>query len=194
MTDTITQNYQGYEGANYKGGILAFLERKGAGALNAALPSELAYAIRTNFFGGGIDNPHEKILYAGHQRRNFTISWDFLKPDNLEDEKILLDIINIFRRNSIGYYENVIIKPPTYWNIEFYIQTEGSAVKPILVYKQCGFSNVAVTYGGQGEGFKVLKSGTPLLSLSMDISEVEYPTKDDVTYGVDGTIRTYDLD
>jgi len=176
--DTLTANWQGVEGAGaLAGGWTNYLTWKGAKALSGIastiLPQELVLAYKAGFLGSAIDNPHEKLLFAGHERRTFDIAWEFLKPESEEDEKVLSDIISIFRKTSVGTYETLVIGPPPTWEIEFY---SFPMTDPYLIYEKCGVS-ASVGFGGDGNEFKAMESGMPFMSLSLSITELDYPTE-----------------
>jgi len=185
VSDSLTGEYQSIEGlGKLQQGLGDYIVWKGykalSGALGGMVPSEIAIAAKTGLLGGGIDNPHDKSLFSGHQKRSQNFSWDFLKPANKEEERELISILNVFRKSSLGSYGKVVISPPPKWKVEFYSGPLYDTSKPFLRYKSCGITNCVVNFGGDTENFNAMESGLPFISLSMTLSELEYPTKKDV--------------
>lgn len=177
--DEISAGWQGVEGMGL-GDKWAYakwkLYKSFSGIANAVLPSEVVYAMKTGKFGGGIDNPHERQAFTGHQRRNFTIAWDFLKPTSREEEETLTRIVSMFRMSALGGYGAYVITPPISWNISF---NSFPGYKNFLVYNRCGFTTVASTFGGEGD-FHAMESGMPFLSLSLTGGELDYVSQKNV--------------
>lgn len=147
-----------------------------SGVANAVLPSEVVYAMKTGAFGGGIDNPHDRLAFAGHQRRNFTIAWEFMKPESREEEEILTKIVSMFRMSALGGRGAMVITPPISWEVSF---NSFPDYKNFVKYKRVGFTTVNSTFGGEGD-FHAMQSGMPFVSLSLTCSELDYPTQKDV--------------
>lgn len=186
VSDTITGEYQSVEGVGkIEQGLGKYILWKGykalSGAIGGVIPSEIAIAAKTGLLGGGIDNPFDKLLFSGHQRRSQDFTWDFMKPANKEEERTLRAIINIFRKSSLGHYGDYVIGPPPKWKVEFYSQPTFET-KPFLRYKSCGISNCTVKFGGDGDDFNAMESGVPFMSLNLSLSELEYPTQEDVSF------------
>lgn len=153
------------------------LYKVGSGIVGNILPSEAVYSMKQGIFGGGIDNPHDRLAFAGHSRRNFTLGWDFMKPESQEDEKILSQIISAFRILSLGTYDKFVIIPPISWTIDF---MSFPNYTPLFTYKRCGFNSVQTKMGGEGE-WHAMESGFPFMSLTLEINELDYATRDDVS-------------
>ena len=187
VSDSITGEYQSVEGlGKLREGMASYIAWKGykklSGLVSSVVPSEIAIAAKTGLLGGGIDNPHDKLLFAGHQRRSQDFQWDFLKPANKEEEAVLRAIVNVFRKSSLGSYGSLVIGPPPKWKVEFYSTPLFAGSKPFLRYKSCGIQNCTVKFGSETDDFKAMESGMPFISLSMTLSELEYPTQDDVEF------------
>ena len=188
VTDSITGEYQSVEGlGKLREGMASYIAWKGykklSGLIGSVVPSEIAIAAKTGLLGGGIDNPHDKLLFAGHQRRSQDFSWDFLKPANKDEEAVLRAIVNVFRKSSLGSYGPLVIGAPPRWKVEFYsgpMFVKGG--KPFLRYKSCGIQNCAVKFGGETDDFNAMESGMPFISLSLSLSELEYPSQEDVEF------------
>jgi len=177
--DTINGSWQSVEGMGFGnlGSYLSWKLKKTLGGIaSTILPQEAVFAMKSGMFGGGIDNPHDILAFAGHSRRSFTIAWDFMKPANRRDEEILTQIVSIFRMSSLGSYGHYVIGPPVSWKVDFYSLPK---YPQYLRYRRCGFNSVSAKFGGD-ERFHAMESGMPFLSLSLDIGELDYPVKDDV--------------
>jgi hypothetical protein len=147
-----------------------------SGVANAVLPSEVVYAMKTGAFGGGIDNPHDRLAFGGHERRNVTIAWEFMKPESREEEEVLTKIISMFKMSALGGYSATVITPPISWEVSF---NSFPDYKNFVKYKRVGFTTVNSTFGGEGD-FHAMQSGMPFVSLNLTGSELDYPTQKDV--------------
>jgi hypothetical protein len=180
VTDSITADWQPVEGMGF-GSVGDYIKWKGykaiTGVLGGMIPSEVAIAAKSKFFGGGIDNPHSKLMFAGHQRRNFEIAWDFLKPENEQDEKDLESIISIFKKCMIGGYGKYVIFPNMFWEVSFYSMPN---YKAFFRYKKAVILNCTNPMGGSGDEFKAMESGLPFMSLQLSVGEYNFPTVADV--------------
>ncbi|HQL66764.1 MAG TPA: hypothetical protein PK151_04375 [Caldisericia bacterium] len=179
ISDEISAKWSNIEGMAL-GNISAYLKWKLykslSGVANAVLPSEVVYAMKTGQFGGGIDNPHERLAFAGHERRNFTIAWEFMKPESREEEEMLTKIISMFKMSALGGYSATVITPPISWEVSF---NSFPDYKNFVKYKRVGFTTVNSTFGGEGD-FHAMQSGMPFVSLTLTGSELDYPTQKDV--------------
>jgi len=179
ISDEISAQWTKIEGMAL-GNISAYLKWKLykslSGVANAVLPSEVVYAMKTGQFGGGIDNPHERLAFAGHERRNFTIAWEFMKPESREEEEMLTKIISMFKMSALGGYSATVITPPISWEVSF---NSFPDYKNFVKYKRVGFTTVNSTFGGEGD-FHAMQSGMPFVSLTLTGSELDYPTQKDV--------------
>ena len=177
--DTVVGSWQSVEGMGFTG-IEEYATWKGykalSGILLTILPQEAVFAMKSGVFGGGIDNPHDRLAFAGHSRRSFQIAWEFMKPANAEEEETLNSIISIFRMTSLGNYGKYVIAPPPAWQISFHSFPN---YKTYLAYRRCGFASVNVKFGGEGD-FHAMESGMPFMSLSLDVNELDYPVRDDM--------------
>ncbi len=177
--DSIMSTWEQKEGmAMFDSGTNAtnYLAYKALSGISSKLSENAIIALKSKLFGGGLDNPHDKMIYSGHMRRTFQIAWEFMKPSSKEDEKTLNNIVSIFRMTSMGGYSSTVITPPANWRISFHSLPD---YENYLVYKRSAFSNVSVKFGGDGE-FHAMKSGMPFLSLSLDVNELDYPSREDV--------------
>jgi len=200
--DTIVGQWQSVEGMNLGGGLGEYIKWKGykalSGIASTILPQEVVFAMKSGAFGGGIDNPHDKLAYAGHARRNFDLAWEFMKPRNREEEEILAQIVSVFRITSVGAYGDYVITPPINWRVEF---SSFPSYKKYLVYRRCGISNITTQFGGNDGNFKAMESGLPFLNLSISFNELDYIgvngnkkkdlyLKPNFNFGVDESTRT----
>lgn len=143
-------------------------------------------ALKQAFGGGGVDNPHEQLLFDGHDRRSFSLSYDFLKPETKEEEQILVYILEVFRVCSLGSYENYVITPPPTVNVEFISLPEYSN---FITYKKC-YVTTNVVFGGSGKiGFESMESGFPFAKLTMNFAESEFITQKDAKISKNSGIR-----
>jgi len=104
------------------------------------------------------------------------MAWTFTKPENKRDAEILNDIASIFRMCSVGGYGNWVITPPPTWKIEFYSMP---AYPRFLRYARCGIE-ATVQFGGGDDEFKAMEDGQPFLSLSLQCSNLNYDTPNDL--------------
>jgi len=155
-------------------GVAKYAAFKAERTLGGLLPAEIAYAMKQGFRGSGVDNPHEKVLYAGHNRRSIPMAWEFMKPESEEEEETLRIILEFIRMTAVGAYGEQVITAPISWKIEFVSEP----YENFLMYRRCGIDNVTVRFGGDGS-FKAMESGMPFASLSMSMNELDYPRPED---------------
>lgn len=176
IVDSLSGNFQAVEGLGkiMKSGIGGYIKwkvLKGLGSFGGLLPQEIVMAIKSGIFGGGLDNPHEQLLYSGHNRRTFTLSYEDMKPVNREEENTLKNIIDVLKSASIGGYGDLVITAPPSWDIEFYSDSDTL----ILSYRNCKISDFNETMGGQNtESFSRMESGFPLTSLTITLNEMDF--------------------
>lgn len=177
IVDTLSGNFSQVEGMGMLAkGVDAYLKWKGfkmLSSLGGALPQEVALALKSGIFGAAVDNPHDKLLYAGHNRRTFNINYNNLKPVSEADEQILKTIINILKQESIGTYEPYVVHGPASWDVSFHSSIDTVCLK----YYGCQISNFEETLGGEGEGFARMNSGFPITGFSISMTEMDYVTK-----------------
>lgn len=187
VDDDLTGQYSQVEGMAL-GSIGAYMGWKMyksmAGVASAVLPQEVVIAMKTGIFGGGLDNPHDRMLFAGHQRRSFSLKYDFMKPENEKDERTLGQIVSLLRMSVLGGYGKFVITPPLQWKVSFHCFPN---YPNFLQYERCGLTNAQVAFGGQ-EQFHAMESGMPFLSLSLSFAELDYPTRDLVVIDGDASL------
>ena len=178
-TDSIDNDFSSVEGLGFRdlGKYLLWrLKKGGMGMISAPLPKEVAISMKRGIFGGGMDNPHDDMLYGGYQRRTFDLSWEFLKPVNQEEEELLMKLVSIFRMSSIGGYGELVITPPVTWDISFHSLPNYPSY---LRFKKCAF-DCEVVFGGDSDGFKAMESGAPFISLSLKVQELVRASRKDL--------------
>ena len=180
VQDDLSGNWQSIEGMGL-GNLGAYLKWKMykslSGVASTVLPQEAVYAMKTGVFGGGIDNPHDRLAFGGHQRRTFNIAWEFLKPVNRSEEQTLIQIASLFRMGTLGGYGAYVIAPPMYWEVSF---SSFPSYKNFLRYGRVGFQSCSITFGGDDD-FHAMESGMPFLQMSLACSELDYPVRGDVS-------------
>jgi hypothetical protein len=182
IINSLSSNYQGVEGLGLiqNKGKLAYLKHVAVKKfLNplGALPDAVVAAIKQNIFGGGIYNPHEKLLFAGHDRRSFGLSYDDLKPTSKEEEDQLDAIINTLEYCSIGRYGDWVVTGPPSFDVEFH-SIPGHV---ILEFKNCKIVSFDNTMGGSGgDGIARMSSGFPISSIEVAFNEMDYRSADDI--------------
>ena len=186
VEDNIVNQWGSVEGAQLLTGELSFgkafdyLKWQGMRAVSAAVPGAISETLKQAVGGGSTINPYDKVLYQGQMRRSIPLTFNFLKPESREDEKILRSIINIFRAYSVGSYYKLIIGNPIYWKVEFISYPD---YENFLVYKQCGIENLSINFGSNGDEFKAMKSGMPFIgSISITFNEIYYPERNDLVF------------
>ena len=107
-SDSLSGNYEGVEGLarvrraiegkNGLGEAARHLVSSAVGKIGSVVSfvadfkAETA-AIAEKFAGGGTFNPHEGMLFSGHNRRSFSLTYQFMKPESREEEMIYCDAI-----------------------------------------------------------------------------------------------------
>jgi len=179
IVDSLSSNWSNVQGMGL-GSLSEYLKWRAykglSGVMSRVLPEEVAIAMKTGAFGGGIDNPHDRQLYSGYSRRNFSVGWEFLKPTSREEEDVLTKIISFFRMSSMGGYGKLVITPPISWNVSF---NSFPGYKNFLLYRRVGLQDVSVTFGGDGE-FSAMSSGMPFMNLSLTCAELDFANRKDV--------------
>jgi hypothetical protein len=174
VTDNLSGNFQSVEGLGMLSrGLGEYIKWKGykiLGSLGGMLPQEVVAGIKSGLFGGGIDNPHDKLLYAGHNRRSFDLNYEKMLPTSREEEEVMRRIINIFRMSSIGNYSREVIQAPISWDVEFH----SSIDNVILRYVDCQISSNNSTWGGDSESFERMESGYPVPGINITMNEMNY--------------------
>lgn len=184
VEDTLSGNWRGVEGLKLLqesfGKYLGWkIMKEMSGIASKTLPHEVMVAVKQGVLGGGLDNPHEALLYAGHERRSFSISYDFMKPESAEDEKRLVAILDTFRVCSIGNYDGYVITPPPLVTVSFVSLPN---YNNFMRYTNCGIQSCKVSYGGtKGDAFNAMQSGLPFATLSLTFGEMDYVKTSNVT-------------
>ena len=177
IVNSISGNFQSVEGLGMLAGgdigkYVKWKMTKAAMALTNALPQEVVMAIKSGIFGGAIDNPHEKTLYAGQNKRSFTLTYENIIPTSAQEETEIRNIINAFLFCSVGEYTQWIIKAPPSFDVEFH-STPGNI---ILSYNNCKISGLEETMGGIGESFASMESSWPIFNISVTFNEMDFVT------------------
>ena len=178
VTDTTSGSWTGVEGLGLLqqgfGKYLSWKFLKGlSGIASTVLPKEIMVAFKNKVLGGGLDNPHEKLMYSGHERRSFDVAYTFMKPESKTDELRLKAIIDTFRVCSVGGYGDLVISPPPTISVDF---VSLPIYNNFLRYGRCGLQSCVITYGGEGEQFAAMKSGMPFVTISLTFGELDYVT------------------
>lgn len=178
IEDTLDGSWSPIEGmgfGSYKDYFQWKLMKGLTGVASTILPQEVVIAMKQGVFGSAIDNPHEKLMFSGNTRRSFSIGWNFMKPRNRNEERLLVLIANLLRIGSIGTYGKMLIYPPITWSVKFHSLPDYPS---FLRYDRCGFASVAVKFGGSGDNFNAMSSGFPFLSITINVNELEFPTRE----------------
>lgn len=176
IVDSLSGNFQAVEGLGkiMKGGFGSYIKwkvMKGLGSFGGLLPQEIVMAIKHGIYGGGLDNPHEMLLYSGHNRRTFNLAYEDMKPVDEDEENVLKNIIDVLKSSAIGSYVDMVIYAPPSWDIEFYSDSDTL----ILSYKNCKISSYDETLGSQNsESFARMESGFPITSINIAFNEMDF--------------------
>ena len=178
IVNSLSNNFQSVEGMGMiqkgVGKYLKWKAVKALGSFGGLLPQEIVLAIKSKIQGGAIDNPHEKLLPAGHNRRSFNLTYENLKPTSSEEEAQLRAIIDTLKYCSIGSYGDYVVFGPPSFDIEFH----SVAGNIILQYENCKIANFDETMGGSGESFERMVSAFPITSLNITFNEMDYTTRE----------------
>lgn len=155
----------------------------GVGSVLANLPDEWKALGRSVFANGYMENPHDMMIYDGVERRSFAITYNFMKPQNRDEEEDLKLIRKIFRSTQIGNYKENIwsVSAPTSWYVAFYSRPLDNGLDwshtppPFLTYNNCGLVNSTFNFGDQSQdiNFSRMESGEPIFDMSLSFLELE---------------------
>jgi len=149
---------------------------------------------RQGLLGSGYAlNPNDLVIYTGTDRRHFSMEYAFLMPSSHEEEVALNDIIEMFKKGTIGEHKNMGLEDPIHWFVDFFSLTDtlhdGSHIdngsskdtgqNPYLSYFNCVLQNVSIKYGKDNDVYRT-PTGMPVRTIKLDFYETIRPGS--VTY------------
>ena len=127
-------------------------------------------------------NPHTNLQFEGVGMRSFTFAYKMVAQNPDESERIRL-IENIFRKFLYPSREpnNLVLKYPPYWQIQFY-KSQGNELSENIhlpFIDLCYLRNISVTYNSSTNVFH--KGGAPVeVDMSLTFDEAQQNTREDL--------------
>lgn len=169
------------------------LKNKGGGAAKQLIIGELAKQFgltASNAMAlakGQIYNPNIELLYAGPQRRSFTMAFNFI-PKNAPETQRINDIIMEFKKWSSPKENGAMFDVPCIWQVTYMSGTGKN--KMMNAFKRAALSDISVQANPSSDMHAAFSDGMPVTtSIGLVFQEVDIITRQD--HASSGTLQGY---